>query len=288
MKEVAKRTVDTRADLRWGEDRKGFRRIVHPNAICLFGHWKVDEANPYSGYFRKDSHGLVIARFSSNTSVYREKKKSLSLVGKIFPTTNEDHEESLVPANFFTQRDFGNERAHFVNDAVMRNSPNVTALRRIPIGTLILGRLGNVFKKVDKEPDIRQLHEIAELGKKEEEPTNTPEFMQLRMGEGQPRIEERDFRDEIYAHIFDRGDPAPKRELKFGIEVANEGRTKRFTNAYKRVYVKQWERIGEIVFNHAVASYNGDHVIHFQHPEWRDDRNDPKTAVRVDGERVDC
>jgi hypothetical protein len=35
----------------------------------------------------------------------------------------------------------------------------------------------------------------------------------------------------------------------------------------------------------AVASYNGDHVIHFNHPTWRGDRNDPATATRVDGRR---
>jgi hypothetical protein len=39
-----------------------------------------------------------------------------------------------------------------------------------------------------------------------------------------------------------------------------------------------------LVFDNAVVSYNGDFVIHFTHPTWRDDRNDPATATRV-GER---
>ena len=30
----------------------------------------------------------------------------------------------------------------------------------------------------------------------------------------------------------------------------------------------------------AVASFNGDHVVHFHHPAWRDDRNDPSTVKR--------
>ena len=34
LKEAAIRTVDTFADLRWGADRKGFRKIVHPNGVC--------------------------------------------------------------------------------------------------------------------------------------------------------------------------------------------------------------------------------------------------------------
>ncbi len=32
-----------------------------------------------------------------------------------------------------------------------------------------------------------------------------------------------------------------------------------------------WEGIGEIEFTQAAASYNGDFVIHFHHPKWRDD-----------------
>ena len=163
----------------------------------------------------------------------------------------------------------------------------MTALRRFPVGIAVLARLGKVFRRVDKEPDIRQLHEIAELGKPKDEPTNTPEFMQLQMTSAQPRIEERDFRDEVYAHIYDRGDPEPKRTLRFDILVADEGRTVRSTNAYKRVKVEKWEKLGEIVFDSAVASYSGDHVIHFHHPVWRDDRNDPSTAVRAGGKRVD-
>jgi hypothetical protein len=34
------------------------------------------------------------------------------------------------------------------------------------------------------------------------------------------------------------------------------------------------------------TSYNGDFVIHFSHPTWRDDRNDPATATRINGVRV--
>jgi len=40
------------------------------------------------------------------------------------------------------------------------------------------------------------------------------------------------------------------------------------------------------VFDNAVASHNGDFVIHFSHPTWRNDRNDPTTATRVNGQKV--
>ena len=49
---------------------------------------------------------------------------------------------------------------------------------------------------------------------------------------------------------------------------------------------KNWKRIGALVFDNAVVSYNGDRVIHFSHPKWREDRNDPSTAARVDGRLV--
>ncbi|MGH8650974.1 MAG: hypothetical protein ACREYE_01805 [Gammaproteobacteria bacterium] len=117
------RTIGSRADLRWGEDRKGFRRILHPNGICLFGQWAIREDNPYSGYFKKGSQGVIIARFSPNTKTRRGESKSLSMVSKIYPTTDENHSDPLVPAHFFTQQDFGNERTRYLNDAEMRNAP---------------------------------------------------------------------------------------------------------------------------------------------------------------------
>ena len=33
-------------------------------------------------------------------------------------------------------------------------------------------------------------------------------------------------------------------------------------------------------FGIPIASYNGDFVIHFHHPHWREDRNDPATTAR--------
>ena len=44
---------------------------------------------------------------------------------------------------------------------------------------------------------------------------------------------------------------------------------------------RNWRRIGKLTFDKGVASYNGDFVIHFNHPAWRDDRNDPATANRA-------
>ncbi|HEY8213963.1 MAG TPA: hypothetical protein VIG36_07530, partial [Methylocystis sp.] len=37
LTQAAERSVDARSDLRWGPDRKGFRRIVHPWGVVLTG-----------------------------------------------------------------------------------------------------------------------------------------------------------------------------------------------------------------------------------------------------------
>ena len=53
-----------------------------------------------------------------------------------------------------------------------------------------------------------------------------------------------------------------------------------------RAIASKTRRIGSLVFDNAVVSYNGDAVIHFNHPTWRTDRNDPATATRIDGRKV--
>jgi hypothetical protein len=141
---------------------------------------------------------------------------------------------------------------------------------------------GAVLSAVDKEPTIRQLYPIAELGKPAGEPTRAPVFLRLLVAPDQPRIAGNalDFRDEVLAQIFDPGDPAPRRTLTFHIEVTDDGTT-RGTPAFQRRTFKNWRPIGKLTFDTAVASYNGDFVIHFNHPTWRRDRNDPATGTRV-------
>ena len=281
------RAVDARSDLRWGADRKGFRRIIHPNGICLTGSWEISEQTPYSGYFQRNSRALVVARYSTCCKQTRRgHERSLSLVGKLFPTTDPGHREPLRTANFITQEDIGGDRTDYINDAELRNAPNTTSWRR-GFGVPVLLVEAIFFGKIDKEPTQRQLYQIAELGKPESEPTRAPTFMRLLVDPAQPRIpgEALDFRDEIMAQIFDRGDPVAKRTLTFHIEVTDEGST-RGPNFFQRRSFANWKRIGRLTFDNAVASYNGDFVIHFTHPTWRGDRNDPSTATRVNEHKV--
>ena len=280
LKEAAIRTVDSSADLRWGSDGKGFRRIVHPNGVCLTGIWHVTEENEFSGYFKRGSRGLVIARASvggSNTT--RGKFRSFGIVGKIFPTLDENHENLLRPANFFTQDNLGGSKANRITDVEMRNTPDINAFREKNLPVLI--RLDLTLKRADVNSSIRQLHTIAELGKEPGDATNAPEFMRLFASEGHLIVDEEDFRDEVLSHIFDKGNPTPLRSLSFDISVANRGR--KVGNPVfggERHIIEDWQTIGSLVFDDAVASYNGDSVLHFHHPRWRTDRNEPATTHR--------
>ena len=284
---ASERALDSGADLRWGADRKGFRRLVHPNGVCLVGRWQIVEDTPYSGYFSKGSTALLIARYSTCcTETRRGRTRSLSMVGKLFPTTDPNHALPLRTANFITQEDIGGADTRFINDAELRNAPNTTGSRR-GAGAPLLLAIGLVFGRVDKEPSIRQLYPIAELSKPALASTRAPEFMQLRVASHQPRIAgvDLDFRDEVMGQIFDRGDPVPKRTLTFTIEVTDKGKTSGPALKQRRTF-QDWRAIGSLIFDNAVVSYNGDSVIHFNHPTWREDRNDPATATRVGGRKV--
>jgi hypothetical protein len=284
---ATERAVDSHADLRWGVDGKGFRRLLHPNGVCLTGMWEITEETSYSGYFRRGSQALVVGRYSTCcTETRRGHTRSLALVGKLFPTTDPDHTHPLHSASFITQQDIAGQHTDYINDAELRNAPDVHAWRR-GSGVPILLVTGALFQSVDKEPSNRQLYQIAELGKPESEPTRSSEFMRLLVAPEQPRIEgdALDFRDEVMAQIFDRGDPAQKRTLTFFIELTDEGSTKGTSVSQRRTF-NNWRRVGKLTFDNAVVSYNGDFVIHFNHPTWRDDRNDPSTATRVNGRKV--
>jgi len=228
-----------------------------------------------------------VARYSTCCrETRRGHTRSLALVGKLFPTTDPDHPTPLRTANFITQEDIGGAYSAAINDAVLLNAPDTTALRR-GSGLPVILVTGMVLSRADRQPTIRQLYPIAELGKPDTEPTRAPGFMRLMIAKTQPTIpgEAIDFRDEVMAQIFDPGDPQPKRTLRFDIDVTDEGET-HGTKLRERRTFGQWRRIGHLVFSDGVVSANGDRVVHFNHPTWRDDRNDPSTATRVNEHKV--
>jgi hypothetical protein len=273
---AARRALASDADLRWGPERKGYRRLLHPSGICMTGLWEITEETPYSGYFRKGSRALVIARYSVSTETRRGHKRSLAMVGRVYPTTDPGDPRPLRSASFITQEDIGGANSQSINEAVLRNAPNVTASRR-GWGVPAFMVTGIVLALADKQTTQRQVYEVAELGKPSGEPTRAPEFMQFLVAADQPVIpgDGLDFRDEIMAQIYD----TPRRRLTFDIETSDTGKSYG-PDFFKRRTITDWRRIGTMTFDAAVASYNGDHVFHANHPPWRKDRNDPATARR--------
>jgi len=285
--QASKRTVDSAADLRWGHNGRGFRRILHPNGVCLTGEWKITEDNEYTGYFAKGSRAQTIGRYSTCcTETRRGHNRSLALVGKLFPTDDPNDSARSRTAHFITQQDIGGALTANINDAELLNAPDTTASRR-GAGLPILLVTGVILGIADRQPTIRQLYQIAELGKPKDQPTRCPAFMRLIVKSDQPRIEGEglDFRDEIMAQIFDRGNPKPQRNLTFNIEVTDQGRTSGTALRQRRKF-QGWKNIGTLTFDNAVISRNGDSVIHFNHPTWRSDRNSPTTATRVNCQKV--
>ena len=208
---------------------KGFRRLVHPNGICLTGLWQITQDTGYSGYFRNGSRALVVGRYSTCCrETRRGHVRSLSLVGKLFPTADPDHVAPLRTASFITQEDIGGDYNDYINDVELLNAPNTTALRRGP-GMPVLAVFGVMLSLVDRRPTIRQLYQVAELGTAQGEPTRAADLHAPHAGAGPARIEgaELDFRDEIMAQIYDRGDERPKRALTFDIAVTDDGETRK-------------------------------------------------------------
>jgi hypothetical protein len=249
--------------------------------VCLAGTWHIDaplRSKAYTGYFAPGRQGRVIARYSlGGNRVRGGHYRSLGLVGKLFPPA--DATAGDTPrAHFITQEDLGGAFTNSVTEAILTNSPPVSLLKRgsglfafLPV---IVGLL-----RADTQPSERQLYEIAELEKPDGVPTSCPRFMRLRIVSAKIAGEEPlDFRDEILGMIYDPGDPRPKRELVFAIEVSDEGRR----TPFQRLVGQKWKEIGTLRFHQAMASYNGDFVVHFHHPPWRRDRNDPETIQRRD------
>jgi hypothetical protein len=201
------------------------------------------------------------------------------MVGRLYPTTDPDHAERLPTANFITQEDIGGAHSRTINEAVFRNAPDTTPSRR-GFGAPVLLVTGIVLELAETQPTLRQVYQIAELGKPAGEPTRAPQYLQLTVDPRQPVIDGKDldFRDEVMAQIYDRGNPTPKRQLVFRIETTDFAVTKGKLKVRREF--ADWRSIGTMTFTEAVASFNGDRVLHFNHPPWRKDRNDPSTEVK--------
>lgn len=269
FRDASSRTIASHADLRWGKNHQGVLRLLHPHGVCLAGRWRITRSTPFTGYFATGKECLIIARYSSEERL-RSKPRTLSLVGKLFPAL--DPNTKVTTASFIAQSALGGVRNQSIFDAELRNAPDVFPLASANAFIRLMLSLV-AFKGVDSHKTERQLYEIAEAGEdtmRDGWMTKCPRYMRLSLTSSAVSNPTEDFRDDVLAQIYDRGNAVPQRRLVFRIEVSDSGKIHGLIN--KRLVGARWNEIGEIDFTEAVASHNGDFVIHFHHPKWRDER----------------
>jgi hypothetical protein len=242
LKEAATRTIRDRSDL-----LPRFTKLVHPNGICLAGTWSITEDSPYTGYFAKGSEGLIIARASVALSdTVAGKYRAFGFAGKLFPSRDPLHHGASPTANFFVVDDLGGTLARHYTDVAMTNQPQAT----LRASLLAIGAAtARAFKSADRNPNIRQVYEVAELGMENPSLSHTPAWFQIQAAPGRS-IDADDFRDEL--RLARHGG-----KLRFDIAV---GPTR-----------ERLTRIGHIDFTEDVVSDSCDHRLHFHHPKWRSD-----------------
>lgn len=244
----ARRTLNNQNDL-----LPYFTKLAHPNGVCLKGEWHITKENPYTGLFKKDTKAIIIARASVALNDTKEGKfRGFGLAGKLFPTLNEN--EIVKTANFFLIDDLGGTKASHYTDVEMTNEPEVSKTWTVLKYFKYALKVARTFKKVDMNPNMRQVYEISESTRPANEELINPKWMMVKASASQPKVNEADFRDELNIH-------ANNGKLKFEIYTADTASRKR----------KNWSRIGEIIFTESVASEGCDHNLHFHHPKWRTD-----------------
>ncbi len=250
----ANRTLDNKSDV-----LDYFEKLVHPNGACLLGKWEINKKNPYSGYFKNGSKGIIISRSSVALSgTKRGKYRGFGLTGKIYPTVDLDHAEKLKTANFFTVDDLGGTKAPKYMGVKMTNEPKVS----FHFSSIFMARMAafvsSIFKKADVNPSIRQLWQISELGETSE--VITPMWMRLSARSEYAKSKALDFRDEIRENLEMFG------EVVFDIEVSGFA-------AKDSSQAKKWNMIGSITYSDFSASKNCDHRLHFNHPKFKNNLN---------------
>ena len=232
-----------------------FDKLLHPNGACLSGIWHITEDNPYSGYFEKGSEGLIIARASVALSeTTRGNYRGFGMAGKIYPTNDPLHTEELQTANFFVIDNLAGTLADHYTDVGLINEPEITPRPGIflllPVAITAAVSLG----LADRNPGIRQLYTISELGLSDTSLAKTPEWMKIQASPNQIKVDEEDFRDELDVKNY------TDEQLYFDIFVTTEDSTRE---------KKDWLKIGYILFDDFIISESCDHRLHFQHPKFK-------------------
>ena len=134
----------------------------------------------------------------------------------------------------------------------LTNEPSVSFTLEVMKNILYAIKVSSAFSKADKNPNIRQLYEVSQLGELNKEKIITPKWMQLKAQKNQKK-DFKDFREEL---SIEEG-----KAVILDIFVANKMIKEK----------KNWQKIGIIRFKKSQISSSCDHRLHFHHPVWRDD-----------------
>jgi hypothetical protein len=220
--------------------RPRYDKLIHANGVCYAGTWVIDQPSPYTGYFATGSKGLLIARLSvAGLFVTQGHRRSLGMGGKVFPTL--DPNERVWPGNFVVVSHLSGSRDKHITDIEMFNRPSIGL---DPAANLINRVL---FRLVDTRPGYRQVYPISTLGVAPGNPVVTPDLMMLKVAEGTPRIDAKDFRDEIRLRHY------PGNRLVYDIFVSNFDEPR-------------WTRLGSVILTEDVVSEGSDKQLHFWIP----------------------
>lgn len=235
-----------------------FEKLVHPNGICLRGRWIVDTESPFTGAFKQGTNLPFIGRASvAFSDVRRGAYRAFGLAGKIFDESpradTAEATEDQESANFFTIDDLAGTKAGNFTDVTLSNEPATTQanlLHQGPTVVAIGGATLLAFKLADKNPGIRQLYQISELGLADKSTAVTPKWMHLN-GTTPMLAEHEDFREDLATSNFEG-------PLTFAFSVSSSSQD-------------EMTAIGRVVIEESVTSETCDHRLHFNHPPFRDD-----------------
>lgn len=226
-----------------------FQKLLHPIGICFAGTWTITEDNIYTGYFAKGSKAQIIMRASEamghpTTADWR----AFGLAGKLYPTSDENDPRLLKTANFFTIDDLGGTDSQSFLDLPKTNKPDSSIHASSLFMIRTLHEIVSVFTSADRDPGIRQLYPIAELGLAPGQKARSPIGLMLK-SENSERNGIDDFREELRLKNYQNG-------LSFGI----------YTSEAADSIPK---RIGRIHLTQDAVSDGCDHRLHFPHPRTR-------------------
>ena len=176
-------------------------------------------------------------------------KRGFGFAGKLFPTMNP--QERVETANFFSVDVLmGTKLTHFVDSAFTNEPDTGFDLFSILLGLKILKTL----KLADQNPGFRPLYPVSELGTSPST-ARTPHWMRVRPEAGAPRVNQKDFRNELnIGRYFPNG-------LRLTIAVSD---TTKDTSSEAG-----WKEIGFIQLKESSVSYGCDRQLHFAHPKLR-------------------